>query len=128
MREWVNRGRRRPKHFPAGSHREGGRGARTAPSSRPPLRLQRMITGFGSFFSLGLQVIDLLLVITAFFVPFSFQGGPLIPDIPDPETQILMLPLILGFDHRVVDGADAARFLGIIMDALGNPEELLMMI
>jgi len=40
----------------------------------------------------------------------------------------LMLPLILGFDHRVVDGADAARFLGIIMEALGNPEELLMMI
>jgi pyruvate dehydrogenase E2 component (dihydrolipoamide acetyltransferase) len=40
----------------------------------------------------------------------------------------LMLPLILGFDHRVVDGADAARFLGMIMDALGNPEELLMMV
>ena len=40
----------------------------------------------------------------------------------------LMLPLILGFDHRVVDGADAARFLGMIMDALGSPEELLMMV
>ena len=40
----------------------------------------------------------------------------------------LMLPLILGFDHRVVDGADAARFLGMIMDALGNPEKLMMMI
>ncbi len=40
----------------------------------------------------------------------------------------LILPLILGFDHRVVDGADAARFLGMIMDTLGNPEELLMMI
>ena len=40
----------------------------------------------------------------------------------------LMLPLILGFDHRVVDGADAARFLGMIMEALGNPEQLLMMI
>jgi pyruvate dehydrogenase E2 component (dihydrolipoamide acetyltransferase) len=40
----------------------------------------------------------------------------------------LMLPLILGFDHRVVDGAEAARFLGIIMEALSNPEELLMMI
>jgi pyruvate dehydrogenase E2 component (dihydrolipoamide acetyltransferase) len=39
-----------------------------------------------------------------------------------------MLPLILGFDHRVVDGADAARFLGMIMDTLGNPEKLLMMI
>jgi pyruvate dehydrogenase E2 component (dihydrolipoamide acetyltransferase) len=40
----------------------------------------------------------------------------------------LMLPLVLGFDHRVVDGADAARFLGMIMDALGNPEKLMMMI
>jgi pyruvate dehydrogenase E2 component (dihydrolipoamide acetyltransferase) len=40
----------------------------------------------------------------------------------------LLLPLILGFDHRVVDGADAARFLGMIMETLGNPEELLMMI
>jgi pyruvate/2-oxoglutarate dehydrogenase complex dihydrolipoamide acyltransferase (E2) component len=27
-----------------------------------------------------------------------------------------------------VDGADAARFLRMIMDTLGNPEKLLMMI
>ncbi len=40
----------------------------------------------------------------------------------------LMLPLILGFDHRVVDGADGARFLGMIVRALENPEELLMVI
>lgn len=40
----------------------------------------------------------------------------------------LILPLILGFDHRVVDGADAARFLGMIMETLGDPEKLLMMI
>ena len=39
----------------------------------------------------------------------------------------ILLPLILGFDHRVVDGADAARFLGMIIETLGNPEELLMM-
>lgn len=39
----------------------------------------------------------------------------------------LMLPLCLGFDHRVVDGADAARFLGLIIEALGDPEKLLMM-
>ena len=43
-------------------------------------------------------------------------------------TPRLMLPLILGFDHRVVDGADAARFLGMIMETLDNPEKLLMMI
>ena len=40
----------------------------------------------------------------------------------------LMLPLILGFDHRVVDGADAARFLGSMIEILGDPERLLMMI
>jgi pyruvate dehydrogenase E2 component (dihydrolipoamide acetyltransferase) len=39
----------------------------------------------------------------------------------------LMLPLCLGFDHRVVDGADAARFLGMVIEALGDPEKLLMM-
>ncbi|GLI35504.1 dihydrolipoamide acetyltransferase family protein [Desulforhabdus amnigena] len=38
----------------------------------------------------------------------------------------LMLPLILGFDHRVVDGADAARFLGMIIESLQNPEKLMM--
>lgn len=43
-------------------------------------------------------------------------------------TPRLMLPLILGFDHRVLDGADAARFLGMIMETLGDPEKLLMMI
>ncbi len=40
----------------------------------------------------------------------------------------LMLPLILGFDHRVVDGADAARFLGMVIKTLENPEELLMVV
>jgi pyruvate dehydrogenase E2 component (dihydrolipoamide acetyltransferase) len=39
----------------------------------------------------------------------------------------LMLPIIIGFDHRVVDGADAARFLNMIIEALQNPEKLLMM-
>lgn len=40
----------------------------------------------------------------------------------------LMLPLIIAFDHRVVDGADAARFLVMIIKALENPEELLIVI
>lgn len=39
----------------------------------------------------------------------------------------LMLPLALGFDHRVVDGADAARFMGEIIAALENPEKLMML-
>lgn len=38
----------------------------------------------------------------------------------------LMLPLILGFDHRVVDGADAARFMNTVKEALQDPENLLM--
>lgn len=38
----------------------------------------------------------------------------------------LMLPLIVGFDHRVLDGADAARFVKVVMDALHDPEQLLM--
>ncbi len=38
----------------------------------------------------------------------------------------LMMPLIIGFDHRVVDGADAARFLNMIKSALEDPEKLMM--
>ena len=33
----------------------------------------------------------------------------------------LMLPLSLTYDHRIIDGADAARFLRWICDALENP-------
>jgi len=33
----------------------------------------------------------------------------------------LMLPLSLSFDHRVIDGADAARFLRWITDAIQQP-------
>jgi pyruvate dehydrogenase E2 component (dihydrolipoamide acetyltransferase) len=39
----------------------------------------------------------------------------------------LMLPLSLGFDHRVVDGGDAARFMNVIISTLENPENLVMM-
>jgi pyruvate dehydrogenase E2 component (dihydrolipoamide acetyltransferase) len=38
----------------------------------------------------------------------------------------LLLPLILAFDHRVVDGADAARFMNMIIDILQDPDKLLM--
>jgi len=37
-----------------------------------------------------------------------------------------MLPLMLCFDHRVVDGADAARFVGVVKEALETPERLLL--
>ena len=32
-----------------------------------------------------------------------------------------MLPLSLSYDHRLVDGADAARFLRWICEALEQP-------
>lgn len=38
----------------------------------------------------------------------------------------LMLPLGITFDHRVLDGAEAARFLRTIIERLENPENLLM--
>jgi pyruvate dehydrogenase E2 component (dihydrolipoyllysine-residue acetyltransferase) len=32
-----------------------------------------------------------------------------------------LLPLSLSYDHRIIDGADAARFLRWIVDALEQP-------
>jgi pyruvate dehydrogenase E2 component (dihydrolipoamide acetyltransferase) len=37
----------------------------------------------------------------------------------------LILPLSVSCDHRVVDGAEAARFLRTIIELLENPEELI---
>jgi pyruvate dehydrogenase E2 component (dihydrolipoamide acetyltransferase) len=33
----------------------------------------------------------------------------------------MMLPLSLSYDHRIIDGADAARFLRFVCEALENP-------
>jgi len=38
----------------------------------------------------------------------------------------LIMPLSLTYDHRVIDGADGARFLRWICDALDNPLQLVM--
>jgi pyruvate dehydrogenase E2 component (dihydrolipoamide acetyltransferase) len=38
----------------------------------------------------------------------------------------LVLPLTLSFDHRVVDGADAARFVNMIIAILEDPDRLLL--
>jgi pyruvate dehydrogenase E2 component (dihydrolipoamide acetyltransferase) len=32
-----------------------------------------------------------------------------------------MLPLSLSYDHRVIDGADAIRFLRFVVDAIEQP-------
>jgi pyruvate dehydrogenase E2 component (dihydrolipoamide acetyltransferase) len=42
-----------------------------------------------------------------------FQDGQFVPR--------LMLPLSLSYDHRLIDGADAARFLRWVAEALENP-------
>jgi pyruvate dehydrogenase E2 component (dihydrolipoamide acetyltransferase) len=38
----------------------------------------------------------------------------------------LMMPLVVCFDHRVADGADAIHFMQTIVDCLENPETLLL--
>jgi len=38
----------------------------------------------------------------------------------------LMMPLSLSYDHRVIDGADAIRFLRWIVEALEQPFKLLL--
>jgi pyruvate dehydrogenase E2 component (dihydrolipoamide acetyltransferase) len=38
----------------------------------------------------------------------------------------LMLPLSLSYDHRIIDGADAIRFLRWIIEALENPYRFLL--
>jgi pyruvate dehydrogenase E2 component (dihydrolipoamide acetyltransferase) len=37
-----------------------------------------------------------------------------------------MLPVSLAFDHRIIDGAEAARFVNDVKKHLENPEMLLM--
>jgi pyruvate dehydrogenase E2 component (dihydrolipoamide acetyltransferase) len=48
----------------------------------------------------------------------AYIGGQLVPR--------LMLPLSLSYDHRVVDGADAARFARRLAELLENPLVMLL--
>jgi pyruvate dehydrogenase E2 component (dihydrolipoamide acetyltransferase) len=41
-------------------------------------------------------------------------------------TPRLMLPLSLSYDHRIIDGADAARFLRWVCEILEEPVKLLI--
>jgi len=38
----------------------------------------------------------------------------------------LILPVVITIDHRVLDGGDAHRFIKVVMDALNDPEVLMM--
>lgn len=49
------------------------------------------------------------------------------PVVLDDEIVIRsILPLSLSFDHRIIDGADAGRFVAEVKTLLGNPKLLLM--
>ena len=49
------------------------------------------------------------------------------PAVRDGQVQTrLMLPLSLSYDHRVVDGATAGRFLNEVIDLLQSPGRLLL--
>jgi len=50
--------------------------------------------------------------------PICREGGQVTPR--------LMLPLSLSYDHRVIDGADAARFVRRIVEMLENPLMMLL--
>ena len=76
----------------------------------------------------------------------SLGGTGMIPTINYPEVAILgmgmaqdkpvardgqvvirkMLPLTLAFDHRIIDGADAARFVTAVVRQLSDPSALLV--
>jgi len=54
---------------------------------------------------------------------------PVVRDKGKGDFQIvprLMMPVVLCIDHRVLDGADAIKFLRVIMDSLEDPDELFM--
>jgi pyruvate dehydrogenase E2 component (dihydrolipoamide acetyltransferase) len=38
----------------------------------------------------------------------------------------LIMPMVLCIDHRVLDGADAIRFLNAMIEGLEDPDELLL--
>jgi pyruvate dehydrogenase E2 component (dihydrolipoamide acetyltransferase) len=51
----------------------------------------------------------------------------LMPVVRDGKIEIrLILPLSLSYDHRLVDGATAGRFLNDVIDYLQNPGKLLL--
>lgn len=57
--------------------------------------------------------------------PAVLQHGEGEDQLPKIEPRYL-LPLVLTFDHRIVDGADAARFMRSIVSMLEDPDRLLL--
>jgi pyruvate dehydrogenase E2 component (dihydrolipoamide acetyltransferase) len=49
------------------------------------------------------------------------------PVVRDGQVVIrTMMPLTLSFDHRVLDGATAGRFVNFVMDLLQDPMRMLV--
>jgi pyruvate dehydrogenase E2 component (dihydrolipoamide acetyltransferase) len=46
---------------------------------------------------------------------------PVYSDSTEQFTPRLLLPLALSYDHRIIDGADGARFLHWVVEALQQP-------
>lgn len=53
--------------------------------------------------------------------------GTIDPQLMEIEPRYI-LPIMLGFDHRLSDGADAARFCSLLMKLLEDPQRLLLKI
>ncbi len=60
----------------------------------------------------------------------AILGMGRVRDVPvlreDKVVSRLMLPLSLTFDHRLIDGAEATRFLNLVMGYLEDPDLLLL--
>lgn len=65
---------------------------------------------------------------TAIFGVHKISRRPVVKEV-DGEEKIVPADVIwlsTSVDHRVVDGADAARFMNVVMDYLSNPKKLLL--
>ena len=63
-------------------------------------------------------------IIEPVWVPAVGQGGPVGPPSSAPAGVFearQLLPLSLSYDHRVIDGADAMRFLRWVVEAIEQP-------
>jgi len=59
----------------------------------------------------------------------SARMQPVVIETGEGEHEVvprLMMPIVLCIDHRVLDGADALSFMRMIIEALEDPDELLM--
>ncbi|RJR46439.1 MAG: 2-oxo acid dehydrogenase subunit E2 [Desulfobacteraceae bacterium] len=59
----------------------------------------------------------------------SAKWQPVVRENPGRGHEIvprLIMPVVLGIDHRILDGADALKFIDMFSRAMGDPEKMLM--